>query len=236
MAFKNYYDILGVQQTATQQEIKQAYRKLSVKFHPDKNDGDSFLEEMFKNINEANEILSDSQKRKIFDKTLKEIVIPTSNSEYDDGFADLDHDTLVELTEMLKLIQTYFDKEKITKNKYSNLLNANYIPKPSFLSATKVLFTILIMGILVWYFKIYPSESKAEEIQQVQTIQYEWVVTEDAVVFSRPDINSSVIGRVSVGSGFNGLKETNYFIKVSFNDVNGYPKEGYIRKTQMKKN
>ena len=63
MVLKNYYYILGVSKTASQKEIKDAYRKLSVKFHPDKNEGDSFMSEMFKNINEAYTILSDSEKK-----------------------------------------------------------------------------------------------------------------------------------------------------------------------------
>lgn len=50
---KNYYDILGVSETAGADEIKKAYRKLSVKFHPDKNENDDYFSEMFKIINEA---------------------------------------------------------------------------------------------------------------------------------------------------------------------------------------
>lgn len=64
----DYYKILGVKNTASQEEIKKAYRKLSIKFHPDKNDGDVFFENMFKQIQEAYETLKDEQKRKDFDK------------------------------------------------------------------------------------------------------------------------------------------------------------------------
>ena len=64
---KNYYEVLGVSNSADLEEIKKAYRKLSKKFHPDKNDGDSFFENKFKEINEAYEILSDSEKRKVYD-------------------------------------------------------------------------------------------------------------------------------------------------------------------------
>lgn len=64
MDYKDYYKILGVSKSATQDEIKKAYRKLAVKYHPDKNPGDKKAEEKFKEANEANEVLSDPEKRK----------------------------------------------------------------------------------------------------------------------------------------------------------------------------
>lgn len=64
---KDYYYILGIRPTATTEEIKKAYRKLSLKFHPDKNNGDDFFTEHFKEIQEAYEILGDSSERKIYD-------------------------------------------------------------------------------------------------------------------------------------------------------------------------
>jgi curved DNA-binding protein len=68
MNYRDYYQILGVSKTATQDEIKKAYRKLAVKYHPDKNQGDKQAEERFKEISEANEVLSDPEKRKKYDK------------------------------------------------------------------------------------------------------------------------------------------------------------------------
>lgn len=64
---KDYYYILGLKQTASTDEVKKAYRKLSLKFHPDKNDGDDFFTERFKEIQEAYEILVDSSKRVKYD-------------------------------------------------------------------------------------------------------------------------------------------------------------------------
>jgi len=60
---KNYYDILWVSEDASEDEIKKAYRKNAMKYHPDRNKGDAKAEEKFKEINEANEVLSDSQKK-----------------------------------------------------------------------------------------------------------------------------------------------------------------------------
>lgn len=66
--FKDYYKTLGINRTATDKEIRAAYLKLARKFHPDKNPGDASAEERFKDINEANEVLSDAEKRKMYDR------------------------------------------------------------------------------------------------------------------------------------------------------------------------
>ena len=70
MANKNYYDILGVSKTASPDEIKSAYRKLAKQYHPDFHPGDKQAAEKFKEINEANAVLSDDQKRKQYDYEL----------------------------------------------------------------------------------------------------------------------------------------------------------------------
>ncbi len=67
MIFKDYYKILGVSQNASADEIKKAYRKLALLYHPDKNPNDKVAEEKFKEIAEAYEVLKDEQKRKEFD-------------------------------------------------------------------------------------------------------------------------------------------------------------------------
>lgn len=64
----DYYEILGVSRTASQDEIKKAYRKLALQYHPDRNQGDKEAEEKFKQINEAYEVLSNEEKRSIYDK------------------------------------------------------------------------------------------------------------------------------------------------------------------------
>ena len=65
---KDYYGVLGIKKTATAEEIRKAFRKLARKYHPDVNPGDKKAEERFKEISEANEILSDEKKRKVFDQ------------------------------------------------------------------------------------------------------------------------------------------------------------------------
>lgn len=68
MAGKNYYDILGVNKGATDKDIKQAYRRLARKYHPDVNSGDKSAEAKFKEVNGAFEVLSDKEKRRKYDK------------------------------------------------------------------------------------------------------------------------------------------------------------------------
>lgn len=67
MEYQDYYKTLGVDRKATADEIKRAFRKLAMKYHPDKNPGNKAAEEKFKLINEANEVLSDKDKRQRYD-------------------------------------------------------------------------------------------------------------------------------------------------------------------------
>jgi len=68
MDYKDYYKILGINKNASPDEIKKAYRKLAVKYHPDKNKDNKAAEEKFKAVNEAHEVLSDPEKRKKYDQ------------------------------------------------------------------------------------------------------------------------------------------------------------------------
>src|SRR5271168_3242487 len=65
---KDYYAVLGVKKKATAEEIRKAFRKLARKYHPDVNPGDKKAEEKFKELSEANDVLSDDKKRKVYDQ------------------------------------------------------------------------------------------------------------------------------------------------------------------------
>ncbi|HEY5524920.1 MAG TPA: DnaJ domain-containing protein, partial [Clostridium sp.] len=68
MANKDYYEILGLQKGASDDEIKKAFRKQAIKYHPDKNQGDTTSEDKFKEVNEAYQVLSDSEKKARYDQ------------------------------------------------------------------------------------------------------------------------------------------------------------------------
>ena len=87
---KNYYQILGIERTSNSIDIKSAYRKLALKFHPDKNNGDKFFEDRFKEIQEAYETLSDEKKKYLYDIeydlffNIKSRKSDNNRNEYDD--------------------------------------------------------------------------------------------------------------------------------------------------------
>ena len=68
MAKRDYYEVLGVQKNSTKDDVKKAYRKLAIQYHPDKNPGDKSAEEKFKEATEAYEVLADDQKRQAYDQ------------------------------------------------------------------------------------------------------------------------------------------------------------------------
>ena len=68
MAKRDYYEVLGVEKGAVKDDIKKAYRKLAIQYHPDKNPGDKVSEDKFKEATEAYEVLGDDQKRQTYDR------------------------------------------------------------------------------------------------------------------------------------------------------------------------
>jgi len=88
---RDYYEVLGVDRNASIDDIKKAYRKLAVKYHPDKNPGDSEAEKKFKEVGEAYAVLSDEQKRSQYDR-FGHVSPGTSGGGYGGGFSTMDID------------------------------------------------------------------------------------------------------------------------------------------------
>ena len=68
MSKRDYYEVLGVDKSAAEREIKKAYKRLAMKFHPDRTQGDKAMEEKFKEVQEAHEVLTDAKKRAAYDQ------------------------------------------------------------------------------------------------------------------------------------------------------------------------
>jgi curved DNA-binding protein CbpA len=137
---KNYYHLLGVKPEADINEIKKAYKKLAVKFHPDKNEGDEYFKERFQDIQEAFKVLSDSQlkddyDKKLFeyDKNLFESNLPVVTLKVNKKFVEQGDDVIfkwstkhverIEIFANNKVIEELNQNGQITFNQY---YNANY--------------------------------------------------------------------------------------------------------------
>jgi len=114
---KDYYDILGVKKNATQDEIKSAYRKLAIKYHPDRNNNDSGADEKFKEISEAYSVLSDANKKQQYDN-------PNAFSPFDmfgDLFSSFFNNGVKEQKDIYHVVK--LDLEDVANDNYKTTIN-----------------------------------------------------------------------------------------------------------------
>jgi len=219
--FRNYYEILGIEQNDTTEQIKTAYRKLSLKFHPDKNNSDNFLTEMFKKISEAYEVLTDAIKRKEYDKEFASFLNKTinddinkndNNKEYnsykdDEPFKDFsDSEAGPSIPE--EIIKVLNDYNVAAEN--SAILRSAYIDEklkelPAFFRL-KIFFPLLF--ILVIMILLHPNNKNNSITHNRQTSGNK------IVVFVRPNCNSDTLGLISKSDIIQITGETKYFKKI----------------------
>ncbi|MBN1250969.1 MAG: J domain-containing protein [Bacteroidales bacterium] len=136
MLFQDYYKILGINKTATKSEIKSAYRKLALKYHPDKNITDPNTNEKFIKIKEAYEVLNDTEKRKTYDELINQKTYTKNQNyktynynqssnyqEYNSNLSDFENESVFS-----SFFQYFFGKRK-KDNKFSILYEGKDIKK-----------------------------------------------------------------------------------------------------------
>lgn len=160
---KNYYDLLGLKPDCTPEDVKKAYRKLSLKFHPDKNDGDEYFSEMFKQINEANEVLSNSIKRAEYDKKIDSSNNP-KQSYQSNSYSNNKSEVSREQKEIIrKKLDNYLNKIeeennlKHVLNETQNIALASKFTLTKFLGCLALVFVVL--AITLKSYKQVPKNS-----------------------------------------------------------------------------
>ncbi len=134
--FRDYYQILGLARNASKEDIRKAYRLYALKLHPDKQNGDKFFEDRFKEINEANDILSDDIKRKRFDDLLNSKDKQTHTNQSNKNQTDFDLEALTkrekelhQKEEALKQKELDFQEQKKLFEKDKTYANLREIEK-----------------------------------------------------------------------------------------------------------
>lgn len=140
----NHYHILGIDREANAEDIKKAYRKLSMKFHPDKNEGDQYFEEWTKKVNAAYEILSNPSKKSTYDYALNQIM---ERKETAKPPATTDNPELALLKEIRRLLPEFYDARtnlELARNNYDNIVEQG---SPLIINTTKA--ALCISGIVI---------------------------------------------------------------------------------------
>ena len=156
---KTHYDILGISQDSSQEEIKKAYRVLSKKFHPDLNNGDDYFAGMFRQIKDAYDILSDTQKRSRYDHEIginnvkreqssqRQNTEPSSNQDDDISRKKQRIVIITKATDYLEMMS----KERVAERLYNQ---AQSTPRKKYITFPKILFcVILYISIFIGYKK-----------------------------------------------------------------------------------
>jgi curved DNA-binding protein len=205
----NYYERLGLNSNATSDEIRSAYRKLSIKFHPDKNDGDSHLSGMFRQINEAYQILSDTNKRKEYDYLfLKCSQKEVEEADLNDEDIGSSHTNESEASSLEEAIEELLAADKSFQNKSSEInefKKSNLVRKIGFLKFAILSFILIIL------FANRPSKSiMRDHNPNSRSQQYESISEQNSQGQSNTQTNKNAIQAVDSNQTRNLQNESEY--------------------------
>jgi curved DNA-binding protein CbpA len=229
MSFKNYYDILGIDSNADTTEIKEAFRVMTARYSSSTNKMDDFSQTMLKNLNEAVEVLANPEKRKAYDDTRVLLDDSMRLSAVHQGIKQQDASRIAET------ISKHFEQEKQVKAKYDSLLVAKNAPPTKHFTSVKVFLCLIIIGATTFFYhpdKFDFIKGTPEHEQRA----YEWYTMDTTLIYAKPKAKAKVIHGVPALTGFNGISETTYYIKITFTDANGKSREGFIKKKELEKN
>ncbi len=207
------YKILGVDRNATPEEIKAAYKKLALRYHPDKNPGVPEANDLFQEINKAYQILSDSKRRKEYDLTLgtgPDEPVYAGTTGIANGYASID-----------AAVKKWQEKDLELKT-----MIALHMGRPNF---KRPFIFWMIFSFLVWaYTSPHQSEATVQSEQKESNDPNTVVAIEVADIYAKPDIASDVKNTAQAGSRFTIIRKTKYFALVTYTTSDTTMDRGYI--------
>lgn len=239
---KSYYEVLGLTQNATEEEIKTAYRKLSIKFHPDKNEGDKYFEEWSKKINEAYETLGNNAKRKAYDENLK--INNTQQNNSHSGSTNSNNSTIAEfgvLSKLRELTPEFLDARWAYIQAQINYDNISSQTVPNKFSATRVLFIVLLFLISGFGLKkTYFNQSAVQQTIQSDKATSSVTAVSGLSIRDQPNKNGNVLTTVPYQEKLTVIEtqisqdyingQSGYWYKVEYQGTTGFAWGNYISK------
>lgn len=205
------YLILGLDEDASHEQVKYAYRKLAMQYHPDKTKGDEFLTSMFKRIDTAYKILSKG----------------SGNAE---SFSSKSSAPVYNEPPMLRQwiadyqrAQQYISEEQYNLKRIQSTQNIRYL---SFQNLLKVIGGLVLISMF-----FYPERLRSNRKQSLQANQNRWVLKNEAILYKKPDMKGSVLRSLKSGDKLDSLGETKYYYKVRLDS--GTKISGYILKNKI---
>ncbi|WP_158210312.1 J domain-containing protein [Myroides phaeus] len=220
---KESYTILGLDENASIDEIKTAYRKLAKQYHPDKTGGDEFLSNMFKKINTAyNTLLSSSSTSSGF--------YQQNTNSY--SSAQSNYKRVVFNPEIEKWIKNHHKIAEQINSYKSKLSYINKTEPKKNLSISNIAKLIGAAFLIILFFSPFQSKSAVTPVKNVE--KESWQTSTATKLFKVPDIQTAPITTLAEGHKVDSISTTKYFFKVNVTTENGV-QTGYILKDNLKK-